>query len=177
MDITYRDVDFDSERDCELLSTWNNDPVLKHLYNRFVDEKRFGFVFTPAHFKERKERLPTDRPYRILMVIANDIAVGHATFQIDWPNLLSKEPKTAWLALMIGVEHLRGCGHGKRILVDLETLATDAGAARIEIGVFEYNERALGFFTSHGYDEFTRLADRTWWNGQLWSEVRLEKSL
>ena len=156
MEITYRDVDYDSEVDCELLSTWNNDPALKHLYNRIADEEASRFEFSSAYFHGLKAHLPTDRPYQTLIVMVDEVPAAHGTFQIDWPNLRRHEPKSAWLALMIGAEAFRGCGLGKRILAELESRAQDAGAARIEIGVFDYNERSLGFFTGRGYGDFER---------------------
>ena len=91
--------------------------------------------------------------------------------------LLTKTTHTAWLALMIGNDRLRRCGLGTRITAHLEALAADTGAERIEIGVFEYNERALNFFTSLGYNEFERRLRRVWWDGQMWSEVRFLKTL
>ena len=44
-----------------------------------------------------------------------------------------------------------------------------AGAERIEIGVFEYKERALCCFTGLGYDAFLRRPDPVWWGGRMWS--------
>ena len=62
-------------------------------------------------------------------------------------------------------------------IAHLERLAGGAGAARIEIGVFEYNERALSFFDQLGYVAFERRAERAYWDGRLWSEIRLLKTL
>lgn len=62
-------------------------------------------------------------------------------------------------------------------MAHLETLAADTGAERIEIGVFEYNVRALRFFKELGYLEFTRRPERVYWDGRMWSEIRLLKTL
>ena len=51
-----------------------------------------------------------------------------------------------------------------------------AGADRIGIGVFEFNERALCCFTSLGYDAFLRRPDPVWWGGRMWSDIRLLKT-
>jgi RimJ/RimL family protein N-acetyltransferase len=177
MNLTYRDVDFDSGEDCELLTRWYNDPAIRHLYSRFTDAESFSKDFTPAYFQRLGQSPPTWGPHRNLLVLVDDIPIGQATFETDTPKLLTSATHTAWIALVIGDERLRRCGLGKRITAHLEELAASTGAERIEIGVFEYNERALCFFTSLGYEEFTRQSDHVFWDGRMWSDIRLLKTL
>ena len=177
MNITYRDVDFGSKEDCKLLARWYNNPEVKHLYSLFTDAESFSKDFTPEYFQRVGQNPPAGGPYRNLMVLVDGVPIGQATFETDTPKLLTKTTHTAWLALMIGDDRLRRCGLGTRITAHLEALAADTGAERIEIGVFEYNERALNFFTSLGYNEFERRLRRVWWDGQMWSEIRFLKTL
>jgi len=114
---------------------------------------------------------------RQLLVLVEGVAIGEASYEIDSDKLLSTAPQTAWLALVIGEERLRGCGLGARIAAHLEALAAKAGARHCEVGVFAYNSRALSFFVGLGYEEFLRRPDRAWWDGRMWSEVRLLKPL
>ncbi len=177
MNLTYRDVDSDSSADCELLARWYNDPETKGLYSRFTDEGGASRDFTPEHF-QRAGRAPLPGgPRRDLMVLVDDDPVGQATFETDTPKLLTTAPHTAWIALIIGDVRLRGCGLGTRVVAHVEALAAEAGAERVEVGVFEYNARALGFFASLGYEEVARRPERAWWKGRMWSEVRLLKTL
>ncbi len=177
MNLTYRDVDFGSREDCELLARWYNDPAIKHLYSRFTDSESFSKDFTPEYFQRVGQNRPAGGPNRNLMVLVDGVPIGQATFETDTPKLLTRIPNTAWIALMIGDVRLRRCGLGVRITAHLETLAAGSGAERIEIGVFEYNTRALRFFTSLGYDEFTRRPAHVWWDGRMWSDVRLLKTV
>ena len=78
---------------------------------------------------------------------------------------------------MLGEERFRRCGLGTRVIAHLETMATDSGAERIEVGVFEYNEPSLRCFKKLGYEEFMRHPDRVWWNDRLWADIRLLKTL
>jgi len=39
MNLSYRDMDFDSSQDCELLARWYNDPTIRHLFIRFINAK------------------------------------------------------------------------------------------------------------------------------------------
>ena len=70
-----------------------------------------------------------------------------------------------------------GRGLGRQIASHLEDLAVEAGAERIEVGIFEYNEPSMRFFKARGYQEFSRRPHRAWWNGRLWDDVRLLKPL
>lgn len=177
MKVTYRDVDLDSEEDCELLARWNNDPALKHLFNRFDDAESFAKVLSPAYFKRLGQTSPAGGAHGSLMVMVDGAAVGQATFETDTPKLLCELPRTAWIALVIGEEHSRGRGLGTRVVAELEARVAMAGAERIEVGIFAYNERSLGFFAHLGYEEFARTSPRAWWDGRLWADVRMRKDL
>ena len=175
--MTYRDVDFDSDADRELMLRWVNDPAIKHLYTCFRDAEGYAKPLPRRYFEHLGQPPPGDGPYASLMVLVDGVPAGHATFEFDPPKLLTKAPRTAWIALMIGEGHLRGCGLGKRIVADLERRVAEAGAERIEIGVFEFNAPSIALFTRLGYEEFARTPERVWWDGRLWSDVRMLKAL
>ena len=175
MSLTFRDICPTDSRDGVLLARWNNDPALKFLINRFPTPESTAVRFQPEHF--RYSRPPDAPPWGAYIVRLDDTPVGFATFELDTPKLLHREPCTAWFALMIGEPVGRGRGLGQEIMAALEARAAAAGAVRGEIGVFEHNHRALAFFQRLGYQEFTRLPRRTWVDETCHGEVRLEKML
>ncbi|MDP6942635.1 MAG: GNAT family N-acetyltransferase [Myxococcota bacterium] len=177
MNVTYRDVDLGAAADRALLARWYNDPAIKHLFHRFVDAESFATTISPEHFELTEEPPPSGGPCGSLMVMVDEVPVGQATFEIDTPKLVCKLPHTAWISVVVGEEPLRGRGLGTRIVAHLEALVAQSGAERIEVGVFAYNTRSLGLFTRLGYEEFTRLPERAWFDGRRWDEVRLRKSL
>ena len=177
MNITYRETDFNSLSDCELLAGWYNDPKIKHLYSLFSDAKSYETKFTAEYFQSIGGKYPSGVKHSNLIVLLDGVPIGQATFEIDTPKLLTRTPNTAWIALVIGADRHKRRGIGKDITNHLECIAAEAGAERIEIGVFEYNHRALSFFTSQGYLEFTRRENRVWWDGKMWSIVQLIKDL
>lgn len=177
MHVTYRDVDFASDADCERMLRWANDPAIKHLYTCFRDAEGYAKTLTRAYFEHLGQPPAGAGPHGSLMVMVDGVAAGHATFEFDTQKLLTKQPRTAWIALMIGEAHLRGRGLGKRIVTDLEQRVLEAGAARIEIGVFEYNAPSIALFTGLGYEEFARTPERVWWDDRLWADLRLLKTL
>ena len=175
--IQFTDIDFSNPEACTLLATWFNAPSTKHLYSRFPDAASFERSFTTEYFLKLPQYLPTETLHRQLFILKEGRPIGHALLEIDPPKLMTKTPNTAWIALLIADTALRGQGLGKQGAHALEALAKDAGAERIEISIFEYNTRSLAFFTILGYQEFARRKDWAYWNGQMWSEIRLIKSL
>ncbi len=177
MNVDYRDVDRDSRNDCERLARWNNDPAIKHLFNRSGDAESFERPFTAADFQRTGGTPDLQVPFKTLMVLVNDEPVGMAHFAIAGPRLLEPTPRTAWISLMIGEKPLQGRGLGRQVVGHLEELAAEAGATRVEIGVFAYNTVSLHFFTHLGYEEFARIPEHAWWAGQLWDDIRMRKPL
>ena len=176
-EITFEDIESRSIESCTILANWFNDPNTKHLYSRFPDAASFERSFTTEYFQKSFQSLPTETLHRQLFILKDGRPIGHALLEIDPPKLMTKTPNTAWIALLIADTAHRGQGLGKQGVQALEAMAKDAGAKRIEISIFEYNRRSLTFFTTLGYQEFARRKDWTYWDGRMWSEVRLLKVL
>ena len=177
MDVTYRDLNYSCEEDRCLLARWYNDPETRHLHTLFQDETGLSHVFVADDFLPERQGPPGGDSDMELMVLVEGRPIGEARMQMDVPKLITKEANTAWLSLAIHEASLRRRGLGDRIASHLESLAYAAGAERIEVGIFEYNEPSLRFFAKRGYREFLRQPNRPWWNGRRWDDIRLLKSL
>ena len=59
----------------------------------------------------------------------------------------------------------------------VETEIRLRGLARVELGVFEFNENARRMYEGLGYREIARIKDFTYWNGRMWQDIRMEKRL
>ena len=59
----------------------------------------------------------------------------------------------------------------------LEEQIRDRGLKRIELGVFEFNTRAIHLYQQLGYREIGRINDFTFWQDRLWQDIRMEKLL
>lgn len=103
--------------------------------------------------------------------------VGEMSFQIDPPHLYKKETGTAWIGITIGEESARGKGLGKLAMQYLEEEIGTAGYKRIELGVFEFNLPAQKLYQKMGYAEIGRIPDFTFWQGKMWTDIRMEKYL
>ena len=103
--------------------------------------------------------------------------VGEISFQLDPPHLYKKELGTAWISITIGIESARGRGIGVRAMEYLEAQVRDQGLKRIELGVFEFNSPAIGLYKKMGYKEIGRIKDFTFYQGEMWADIRMEKYL
>ncbi|WP_100402900.1 GNAT family N-acetyltransferase [Bacillus sp. FJAT-42315] len=49
------------------------------------------------------------------------------------------------------------------------------GIKRIELGVFEFNKQAQKLYQKLGYKEIGRIENFTYWQGEMWTDIRMEK--
>ena len=170
----FRDIDYTSIDDCPF-GTVVQRPRDKASVRLFPDADSLSFEFTPDYF-QRVGQMPGVETLSGFMVFAMAFQLGRP-IETDTPKLVTKAANTAWVALMIGDATFRRQRLGSRILGHLEDLAAQCGAQRIEIGVFEFNGRALSFFKKHSYAEFERRQQRVYWDGRMWDDIRVLKTL
>jgi len=103
--------------------------------------------------------------------------IGEMNYQVDPDRLFKKEPGTAWIGITIGEMIGRHKGIGSRAMHYLETQIQLHGLKRIELGVFEFNTPAIKLYQKSGYTEIGRIHDFTFWQGQMWQDIRMEKYL
>jgi RimJ/RimL family protein N-acetyltransferase len=175
LSITYRSIDFGLDADCALLAKWENDHNIRHLSTWHRDETSFNTPSRPEKFKARSHK---PKPYRRdLMILANATPIGEMSFELYEEPEGSGVFSVAWFSIVIGEAHARSKGIGKVAMMHLETLAHEAGATRAELGVFEFNEPALALYRKLGYREFKRIPEFTFWNGKMWTDIRMTKDL
>lgn len=162
-----------SDEIVETFNRWNNDPAIVHLIRPSQSEEELT-----AHMHltvdELEERIQT---HDIFLIYADRQLVGEVNVMYDPPHLYNKEPGSAWLGLVIGESFSRGKGVGTEVLRLLETHLRDRGVPRIELGVFAYNRAAYHLYEKSGYCEIGRIEKFTFWDGQFWTDIRMEKRL
>jgi len=114
---------------------------------------------------------------QIYLIYLQDQLIGAVDYQVNPTYLYKKDTDTAWLGIVIGEETARGKGIGAQALYYIETPIKLAGIKRIELGVFEFNTRAIKLYKSMGYQEIGRINDFTYWQGKMWQDIRMEKYL
>lgn len=152
---------------------WNNDPAIVHLIRPARSEAE---LVAEHHMTvaDLTERLDT---HDIFLIYDDDRLVGEVNVMYDAPHLYDKEPGSAWLGLVIGEQTGRGKGVGTAALTLLADRLRAQGVPRIELGVFGFNEAAHRLYQKLDYHEIARIDAFTYWNGQFWPDIRMEKRL
>lgn len=173
MNLTFKRLTGPDLQIARTLNAWANDPELAPLIRPHRDraelEKRISI--TTNSLAELLEQ----NPY--FLIYADGQLVGEMNYQVDPEHLFKKEPGTAWIGIVIGDPAARGKGVGTRSMQHLEGQIRRQGLKRIELGVFEFNTRAINLYVKLGYQEIGRIDDFTYWQGKMWQDIRLEKYL
>ena len=157
----------------DTFTRWENDPTLIPLTrpNRTQRDLEHRQAVTPDDLLQRLHH------QQIYLVYLDTQLVGEMSYQVDPAHLLKQVRGTAWLGITIGEAQARGQGIGRHALRYLEQQIRLHGLARIELGVFEFNLRALSLYQKSGYQEIGRIKNFTYWQDRLWQDIRMEKYL
>jgi RimJ/RimL family protein N-acetyltransferase len=173
MKVEFKQLKSSSPEIAGILDKWGNDPGLIPYIRPNPTEADLE-EHQPVTVKLLEQRL---QHHQIYLIYANGQLVGEMDYQVDPPHLFKKVTGTAWIGINIGEEIARGKGVGVDAMHFLEQQARANGVKRIELGVFEFNHRAIKLYTKMGYREIGRINDFTFWQGKLWQDIRMEKYL
>lgn len=157
----------------EAFTRWGNDPLLIPLSrpNRNEEDLERQEIVTPDDLAQRLKH------EHIYLIYLDTQLIGEMNYQGDPRHLFKKEAGTAWISITVGEAVGRGKGIGYQALQHLEEQIQLHGYGRIELGVFEFNAPALALYQKLNYREIGRVADFTYWKGQMWQDIRMEKYL
>ncbi|TKD72246.1 GNAT family N-acetyltransferase [Pseudalkalibacillus hwajinpoensis] len=157
----------------EVLNRWENDTALMPLIrpNKNKEELERSETITLDGIQERLKY------QELFQICLDDHLVGEINYMIDPPHLFKEEPGTAWIGITIGEPSARGKGIGRQAINFIEKQIKQQGLHRIELGVFEFNTKAYALYQKLGYKEIARLEEFTYYQGKMWSDIRMEKYL
>ena len=160
--------------------------IARHL-NSWANDREIVHLMRPSFSKEELEAkaLVTVQTmmkriangHVIYLIYAEGQLVGEMNYIVDPPHLMKHEPGSTWLGITIGEASARGKGIGGQAMQHLEDEIRAEGLVRIELGVFEYNTPATKLYKKMGYEEIGRIENFTYWDGKMWTDIRMEKRL
>lgn len=174
MSIRFEKLEIPTPHIARTMAGWANDTAIKHLMRPSADKAALDgkvIVTVPELTKQ------LENGHVIYLIYAEEQLVGEMNYIVDPPHLLKHEKGSAWLGISIGVASARGRGIGKQAMAHLEDEIRAAGLARMELGVFEYNKPAIRLYQKMGYQEIGRIPAFTYWDGKMWTDIRMEKRL
>ncbi|WP_144550716.1 GNAT family N-acetyltransferase [Bacillus sp. X1(2014)] len=155
----------------EVFNRWENDPALIPLTRPNQNQSEL----------DRRDNMSLEdltkrmEDHHIYLIYLDDQLTGELNYVVDPPYLFKKEPGTAWLGITIGETIGRGKGIGYAAIQYLEEQVKEQGLKRIELGVFEFNHQAQKLYQKLGYTEIGRIDNFTYWQGKMWTDIRMEK--
>lgn len=174
MKISFRELIIPTPKIALTLNAWANDREIVHLMRPSFSEEELNAEHSVTEETLLQRIADGHVSY---LVYANEELVGEMNYIVDPPHLLKHKKGSAWIGISIGAASARGKGIGVLAMQHLENEIRAAGCIRIELGVFEYNTRAIKLYKKMGYTEFGHVPAFTYWDGKMWTDIRMEKSL
>ena len=160
-------IEVEKKEDLELIWKWN--------------QSEDAYLSTPSFILEKKRTVDDmwdaykSTEKNLYLVEYNGQIVGEVSYDFNFPLLLKKDKKTAWIGIVLGEISARGKGIGRLSMEFLEEKVKSLGAERIELGCFEFNEKAYKLYAKIGYKEIGRMENITFYDGKWWNDIRMEK--
>jgi ribosomal protein S18 acetylase RimI-like enzyme len=134
-----------------LNSLWTEADQLHHEGSPEVFAKPAGFARSPAFVQSSLD----DRSQKLLVAIAQDRIVGfvHITHRDRNAPFIAK--RIAIVEEIVVSAERRGEGIGRRLMAEAEAWAMNQGAEELWLDVWEFNEGAIGFYASLGFETAT----------------------
>jgi RimJ/RimL family protein N-acetyltransferase len=164
----YKDIGIFNE-----LAKWDNDPEIRsyitpNMSGEPIDEVTGDELMCLAIQNESKH---------IYLVYDEDLLIGMYSIDTDFEYRVIREDHIGWIGIVIGHPDYRGKGLGPLIMKELEASAQALGCKAIELGVFDFNERAYKLYKKLGYREIKRIENFVFYQGQWHSDIRMLKEI
>lgn len=157
----------------DVLASWDTDPDIKPLVIPGIHDDSLDGVTG----EELMDLALKNRHRSIYLVFDDDILIAAYSIDSNFEHCLSKEPATAWISLMIGDKSYWGKGIGKYIMMDIEERCKHQGFHRIELGVFDYNKRAIRLYKALDYQVIGVIENFVFHEGDWRKDIRMLKEL
>lgn len=169
----YRLIDKSNIEAFEQIAKWNNDPDIKYHLRPNMEEGELQDIDPQDMQKAAKE----NHEKYIYLIYDKDKPIGEVTITLNFPHLIKTEPGTGWISICIGEKEYQGKGVAREAMTFLEETCRSMGLPRIELGVFEFNKRAISFYKKCGYTVFSHKEKFVWFEEKWHGDIRMEKYL
>lgn len=155
---------------------WENDERIRYFTTpnfkeELLPERTYEEVYIDSLLRIEEQAM------KDYLIFDDDVLIGECNLMVDPRHLFNQVPKTAWIGLVIGEEDYRGKGIGRVVMEFLEDECRKLKLKRIELGVFEFNQRAVNLYLKMDYKIIAYLDDFTYHRDKWERDIRLEKIL
>lgn len=146
MKVSFRDIDFSSDTDCETLARWLNQ-------EREVMATRKEIPYSPESIRRDYLGNPNQREgFEAFFICVDATPVGYVTFYLNFSLKLSSE-SVVWPSIAIGEKSHRRQGLVLKIGEEISRRGRTHGATHVEAGVFTANEPMVKLLKKYGFIE------------------------
>lgn len=157
----------------EWIAKWDSDPAIKPFVMPRMTEAEL-VDFTPEELMNSAKK---SRDKLIYMLLIENKPVGTTTLDMNFHMLKSPNKHTGWVSICIGDKSFWGQGLSKIMMQHLEETAKEHGIEYLELGVFEFNTRAMHLYKSMGYEVIEEIEHFTFHENQWYKDIRMLKKL
>lgn len=152
---------FDPEKDADLFVQWNRDSEYSRLLSAGPANQ-----WTPKQIKEWVEKEKDAFPF-VIRTLSDDRAIGNIELDgIDW------SARHGWVGIGVGEREFWGKGYGTDAMKILLRYAfEELNLNRVNLTVFEYNERAQKSYLKCGFVEEGRTRKSMLREGRRWDII------
>jgi GNAT superfamily N-acetyltransferase len=132
-------------------------PVILELIRGLAEYEKHAHVVTATEDRLRETLFGSSPAAEVVLAHCEGECAGFAVFFASYSTFLAQTG--LYLEDLYVRSHLRGKGIGLALLKHLAGLASERGWGRMEWGVLDWNEAAIGFYRKLGaepMDEWTR---------------------
>jgi RimJ/RimL family protein N-acetyltransferase len=151
----------DPEKDAEMLTKWDHDSEYDRLLNAGA-----AYMWPPKMMKEWIEK-EKDIYFFIIRTLADDQPIGLVDLSgFNW------SARSAWVGIGLGERDFWGKGYGTDAMqVILRYAFEELNLNRVNLDVFEYNERAKKSYLKCGFVEEGRTRKAMTRDGKRWDII------
>jgi ribosomal protein S18 acetylase RimI-like enzyme len=149
MDVTVREATVDDHPG--LCALWGEADLIHHEALPNV----FASPLEPSRSLDYVKSILYDPSKKLLVADAQDGVAGFVTVTLRERNPPFVLMTFAVVEEVVVAEEYRGMGLGKRLMSEVEAWAKNQGAAEVWLDVWEFNESAIGFYASLGFETAT----------------------
>ena len=152
---------FDPEKDADSIAKWNQDSEYSRLLSAGPANQ-----WTPKQIKEWVEK-EKDAYLFVIRTLSDDRVIGEIELDgVDW------SARHAWVGIGVGEREFWGAGYGTDAMKVLLRFAfNELNLNRVNLTVFEYNERAQKSYLKCGFIEEGRTRKSMLREGRRWDII------
>ena len=171
MNIKFKEITENDNNDFELIAKWDNQDDIKYFIRPNFKEGEIEDITVESILKGFKANYNK----KIYIILCNNKKIGYISIDTNFLGLYKKDQDSAWIGICIGESDYRGMGISKKAMSYLEEKSRELNKRRMELGVFEYNKRAIELYKRMGYRKIGENKKFIYYDGNWYNDIRMEK--